>query len=106
MKRHQMRYYLRMREIEVLQYKHAASEDARALSSPRIDSSWSHAGRLYSGKDKDFSQPPKQIEGPQWSYWFAWVLPHVCVPHVVSVVVGLALLYLGIHGALGDNMRW
>ena len=74
MKRLQMRYYLRMREIEVLQYKHASSEDARALSSPRVDSSWSHAGGLYSGKDKDFSYPPKQIEGPQKSYRFAWVL--------------------------------
>src|SRR5918995_4057094 len=72
MKRHQMRYYLRMREIEVLQYKHASSENARALTSPRIDSSWSHAGWLYSGKDKEFSYPPTEIEGPRNTYRLAW----------------------------------
>src|SRR5271165_3730498 len=44
MKRHQMRYYLRMREIEVLQYQAAPDEAAKARSSPRIDSSWSYAG--------------------------------------------------------------
>jgi hypothetical protein len=106
MKRHQMRYYLRMREIEVLQYKHAPSENARALTSPRIDSSWSHAGWLYSGKDKEFSYPPTEIKGPRNSYRLAWFFPHVCLPHVVSVVVGLALLWLGIYGALGDKMQW
>ena len=72
MKRHQMRYYLRMREIEVLQYKHASSENARALTSPRIDSSWSHAGWLYSGKDKEFSYPPTEIKGPRNTYRLAW----------------------------------
>src|SRR5882724_3594968 len=52
MKRHQTRYYLRMREIEVLQYQRVAEEDAKAFSSPRIDSSWSHAGELYNGKEQ------------------------------------------------------
>jgi len=34
MKRHQMRFYLRMREIEVLQYQQGTDESARAFSSP------------------------------------------------------------------------
>src|ERR1035437_642470 len=52
MKRHQMRYYLRMREIEVLQYQRMTPDDVKIFSSPRIDSSWSFAGGLYEGKLK------------------------------------------------------
>lgn len=105
MKRHQMRFYLRMREIEVLQYKRASSEDDRVFSSPRVDSSWSHAGRLYSRKDAN-AYHPEEVRGPRKSYRLVWFFPHVCLPHVVSVIVGLALLYLGAHGELGRDMRW
>jgi hypothetical protein len=104
MKRHQMRYYLRMREIEVLQYERAPEGDARALSSPRIDSSWSYAGELYAGKGAA-GYRPEAIEGPRHSYRFAWLFPHVCFPHVVSVVAGLALLCLAYYGAFGE-MKW
>jgi hypothetical protein len=104
MKRHQMRYYPRMREIEVLRYQTIPDEGDRALSSPRIDSSWSRADDLYSGKvGADYR--PERLEGPRRSYLLAWLLPHVCLPHVVSVVAGLALLCLGIYGRLGD-MGW
>jgi hypothetical protein len=105
MKRHQMRYYLRMREIEVLQYKRAQSYDTRALSSPRIDSSWSHAGWFYSGKDTT-AYHPEVTTGLRKSYQLAWLFPHVCLPHVVSVVAGLVLLCLGIYGVLGNGMKW
>ncbi len=104
MKRHQMRYYFRMAEIEVIQYKRASSEEARAMSSPRIDSSWSYAGKLYAGKGSTEYRPEKWT-GSRKSYQLAWLFPHVCLPHVVSVVVGLVLLLLGIFGVLGD-MNW
>ncbi|MGA2475264.1 MAG: hypothetical protein ABSF73_01445 [Terriglobia bacterium] len=104
MKRHQMRYYLRMREIEVLQYQRVPGEDAKAFSSPRIDSSWSYAGVLYK-KEQKAEYRPQAIRGPRESYRFAWFFPHVFLPHLVSVLAGLVLLYFGIHGSLG-KMTW
>jgi uncharacterized membrane protein len=104
MKRHQMRYYLRMREIEVLQYQQLLGEDAKAFSSPRIDSSWSYAGALYEGKQKSDYRPVR-VRGPRKSYRFAWFFPHVFLPHLVSVLAGLVLLLYGIRGSLGA-MKW
>ncbi len=99
-----MRYYLRMREIELLQYERAPDEDAKASSSPRIDSSWSHAQGVYSGKQK-WEYRPVPIHGPRQAYRFAWFFPHVFMPHLVSVIAGLVLLFFGRHGTLGE-MKW
>ena len=104
MKRHQMRYYLRMREIEVLQYQRSVDESARELSSPRIDSSWSYAGVLYAGTGPSAYQPVS-VRGPRGSYRLAWFFPHVFLPHLVSVLAGLVLLMLAIRGSLG-GMTW
>lgn len=104
MKRHQMRYYLRMREIEVLQYERISGDHAKAFSSPRIDSSWSHAGAVYAGKLKA-GTPPVLVRGPRKSYRFAWFFPHVFLPHLLSVLAGLVLLLCAIRGSLG-NMSW
>lgn len=102
-KRHQMRYYLRMREIEVLQYQ-MSPEDAKAFSSPRIDSSWSYAGVLYEGKRKGEYQPVA-VRGPRKSYRFAWFFPHVFLPHLISILAGLVLFLYGTRGSLG-KMTW
>jgi len=104
MKRHQMRYYLRMREIEVLQYERVTPQDAKTFSSPRIDSSWSYAGVLYEGKQKG-GYHPVAVRGPRKSYRFAWFFPHVFLPHLVSVLAGLMLFLYGIRGSLG-KMTW
>jgi hypothetical protein len=104
MKRHQMRYYLRMREIEVLLYQ-SASVDGKALSSPRTDSSWSHADALYKGKTTTAVCQPAPVRGPRKSYCFAWFFPHVFLPHLVSVLAGLVLFLCGIYGSLG-KMTW
>lgn len=88
MKQHQMRHYFRMAEIEVIQYKCAPDEDARATSSPRIDFSWSYAGKVYTGKDPEVDYPTERT-GTSRTYKLAWFFPHVCFPHVVSVVSGL-----------------
>ena len=104
MKRHQMRYYLRMREIEVLQYRRATPEGAKAFSSPRIDSSWSYAGKLYEGEQKE-DYKPAAVRGPQNSYRLAWFFPHVFLPHLVSVLAGLVLLLFGMRGSVG-KMMW
>lgn len=103
-KRHQMRFYFRMREIEVLRHKSASEENTGDRSSPRIDSSWSYAGVLYSQKSEP-KYRPVEIVGPRRSYKLAWFFPHVLLPHIVSVVTGLVLLYFGIHGVFG-KMSW
>ena len=74
MKQHQMRYYLRMREIEVLRYNQAVDEKGREASSPRIDSSWVHAGALYAGK-RTADYYPKISKGPRKSYQWACFFP-------------------------------
>lgn len=104
MKRHQMRYYVRMREIELLQYQRMTPDDAKVFSSPRIDSSWSFAGDLYEGK-QDGDYRPVGISGPRKSYQLVWCLPNVFLPHVISVLAGLALFAYGRHGSLG-TMTW
>ncbi len=93
MKRHQMRFYYRMREIEVIRYKQQQS-DKKEESTPRIDSSWSVAGSIYNGKfEGDYV--PVIIKGSRKSYQWAWFFPHVMLPHVVSVVIGAILFALG-----------
>jgi hypothetical protein len=104
MKRHQMRYYLRMREIEVLQYQRMTRDDIKIFSSPRIDSSWSFAGGLYEGKQKG-DYRPMAIRSSRSSYRFAWFLPNVFLPHAVSVFAGLALIFCAVRGLFG-SMSW
>jgi hypothetical protein len=104
MKRHQMLFYVRMREIEVLNYERIADQSAKALSSPRIDSSWFYAKKLYAGEEeKGYS--PEFMKGPVWSYRLAWFFPHVFLPHLVSVFAGLILLHLSVRGYFG-SMSW
>ena len=90
MKRHQMRYYLRMREIEVLQYQRVIGDDAKAFSSPRIDSSWSYAGILY--EQQQAAEYRLVVDpGPRMSYRFVWFYPHVFLPHLISFLAGVVL---------------
>lgn len=102
MKRHQMRYYLRMREIEVLQFE-KSPDDAKNFSSPRIDYSWTIAATVYSrGRGSPF---PSSAEEKRISYLLAWLFPHVLLPHIVSIIAGVVLFFLGLKGYLGE-MGW
>lgn len=104
MKRHQMRFYPRMREIEVLQYQRGIDESTKAFSTPRIDSSWSYASVLYAGKYNS-EYRPIAIRSSQNSYRAVWFFPHVFLPHLVSIIAGFVLLAFGIQGSLG-SMTW
>lgn len=88
MKRHQMRYYSRMREIEVLCYQSVPNE--HETSTPRIDSSWAHADLLYTGKAGPH-YTTQMRSGPLRSYRLVWGFPHIMLPHVVSVIAGIVL---------------
>ena len=104
MKRHQMRYYIRMREIEIRQYDRITEENTKILSSPRIDSSWNYARKIYWGKEISDSRP-LEVKGLKLSYLFAWFMPHVALPHIISFVAGLLLFYYGYKNCFGD-MTW
>lgn len=97
MKRHQMRYYPRMREIEVNRCTRASAEERR-VSAPRIDWSWAQAKAVFRGRLKQPSAP--EFYPRTKSYPFAWLMPHVALPHVITLFIGVALFAMGLCGHL------
>jgi hypothetical protein len=97
-KRHQMRYYPRMREIEVNRYATAPDRD-RVLSAPRIDWSWAQADRLLRGLVKASTSAPTPSTASA-SYRRAWLQPHVAMPHAITCLLGFMLFVLGALGYL------
>lgn len=97
-KRHQMRYYPRMREIEVARYERAPEKE-RQFSAPRIDWSWVQARGVFTGAAPGVSQGPKP-SGPNKAYLRAWLLPHVSMPHAITFAIGIALFFIGLFGGL------
>lgn len=100
-KRHQMRHYLRMREIEVNRYVRA-DPVLKSMSSPRIDWSWQQAHGILTGKEKTdvLAVPSYRQKGA--SYRRTWAFPHVAFPHVITLLVGIALFLLGCWHKLED----
>ncbi|KQY25462.1 hypothetical protein ASD16_08665 [Cellulomonas sp. Root485] len=100
-KRHQVRYYPRMRQIEAWS---ATSSDLRLgavpVSAPRIDSAWTAAGRDDPATALD--EPPREMTSDEirrLRRHVAW-LPHVFVPSAFAVVLGLALTVVAATGSL------
>ena len=89
MKRHQIRYYRRMREIEV---------EAAELGAPgpRIDWSWTYSFRDVPGPVRPITAQQVQtlLRNAPW-------LPWVFLPHAVAVALGLALFVLALLGWAG-----
>ncbi len=94
-KRHQMRYYPRMREIEVNRYV-SQGVSPPSISSPRIDWSWHRAAAILSGKIKAGSDVAVSLSGPDLFYRLPWVLPHVALRNFITFVIGLVLFWRGI----------
>ncbi len=92
MKRHQMRYYVRMREIEVISFDISKIElsEGSLVSTPLIDWSWERAYK----KGKKAWTPPK-LHHSRTAYTFAWFLPQVFLPHLLTVIAGGLLFVLG-----------
>lgn len=103
-KRHQMRYYFRMRQIEVLRYQEAEARAQGSSSTPRIDSSWSAAGRVYSGQH--VHGHPVMSTGPHTSYRYTWLFGHVMLPHILSVGAGIVFFLCAHSGYLGFGPGW
>ncbi len=95
LKWHQMRYYSRMRDLEVTSFhlNHLTVGDIR-VSSPRIDWYWGFSGRPGS---EDWRAADPRRRTPDEIYRMLrrapW-MPHVLLPHAVAVLIGL-LLFVG-----------
>ncbi|MEM7033338.1 MAG: hypothetical protein AAF629_27540 [Chloroflexota bacterium] len=100
-KRHQMRFYSRQREIEVICFAlfNFDLPDKTKSSTPQIFWGWSNAPAYFAGAAKDASSPPKQY-GNNIAYWMAGFFPHVAFPHVITVIFGMMLFVLGVIGWL------
>jgi type IV secretory pathway TrbD component len=91
-KRHQMRYYPRMRQIEVdCSRLNRLTLGEATLSAPRIDWAWTDAGRKAS-RMRSWKEPepltPDEIVRMLHN---TPLMVHVLLPHVIAAVVGLAL---------------
>jgi hypothetical protein len=89
MKHSQMRYYLRMRDIEV------ALEDETGAFAPVIDWTWTKAPeRFRSGKDAEPVQPYGKVAG--YNILRILFYPAVMLPHIVTVLLGTVLFVLAL----------
>ncbi len=97
-KRHQMRYYARMRDIEV-----AAAHLNRlqlegdglppiTTSAPLIDWSWGFPGRPDEGDWRDQSPSRRTADNVRRNLRRAPWMAHVALPHVLAVFLGVALM--------------
>lgn len=98
MKRHQMRYYVRMREIEVIgaELSQGALQDKKRASSPLIDWSWQEAPGVFA-KGGRTPLPPVEYGSPNPYTAYAWAafFPHVFLPHLITALAGGVLFVLG-----------
>lgn len=97
MKRHQMRFYVRMREIEVIGSTLSAIKlpDGSQVSTPLIDWSWEKATEAFKGNVEEKWPPPERYKRKS-AFALTWALPHVFLPHLITVVVGGVLFILGL----------
>ncbi len=101
-KRHQMRSYVRMRDIEVTLWEAAAEPlpDGTIVSSPLVDWAWKLANDYYGGRALG-SLPKPERYGERESYRRTWIFGAIALPHVIAFVAGLFLFVLGFVGRLG-----
>ncbi len=103
---HQMRFYPRMRAIEVICYgQFGISSESEKLSSPLIDWSWTIAPQEHGSRRShgfDLNKPERYVPttprtrlGRLWKLTRTVRYPHVALPHAISVVAGLTLFMLG-----------
>ena len=90
MKGYQMRYYPRMRAIEVSQHN---NKDCK--SPPSIDYAWTISEEILSGKKEKEKINDTPILRKKYKYynWY-YRARTVAFPHVVSVLLGLVFTYL------------
>jgi hypothetical protein len=104
-KMHQMRYYPRMGDIELIAYElFRVPTPSGPASSPLLDWGWYTAKLRVRGlKNPDDSglnprEPQSWSETGEGRSAPPWLFPHVMLPHVVAVLIGTVLFVLGLLG--------
>ncbi len=93
-KRHQMRHYFRMLQIEVSRAGLPETSPGH-VSAPRIHWSWMQADDYFRGTLAGYDAPPEFRKEKHKSYLLAWLLPHVALPHAITLALGTLLFFLG-----------
>ena len=104
-KRHQVRYYPRMRQIEAWSAQtDSCLIDGQAASAPRIDAAWTAAGR--SEPAKALRETPREMsdEDIMRSRRNTFWLPHVFLPSALAVALGVFLSLLAAAGIVDIPM--
>lgn len=106
-KRHQMRYYARMRDIEVAA-SHInrltlgqASFNRIITSSPLVDWTWGFPGKKGERDWRDDSPRRRTAANVRGNLRRAPIMAHVALPHLMAVVLGVLLLVGAIVGLPG-----
>lgn len=103
LKGYQMRYYSRMRDVEVAAYSlnRVALDGLGDVSAPRIDMSWGFTGATEDGDWR--TAPPKRrtADEVRRMLQIRYAYPHVMLPHVVAVVLGAVLFFAAASGSWG-----
>jgi hypothetical protein len=102
LKKQQMRFYTRIREIEIIAQKlsNLSLPDGTEIATPQIDWYWKNAPKYFSGSiQSSLPDPVRYSEYPPFEK--TWRFPHVCLPHVITIVTGVILFFLGFLGVLG-----
>lgn len=105
MKRFQMQYYSRMRDIEVASFHlNHLTINGQQVSSPKVDWEWGFNGK--SGEhlpDAPTRRPPENVRN---LLALAPKMPQVYLPHAVAVVLGVVLFLLAVLRVPGfDQMQ-
>ena len=100
MKRHQIRYYARMRDIEVAAFHLNRLElGDQLVSATRVDWYWGFTGR---GDDHRSDAPTRRTsKNVRGMLVRAPWMPHVLLPHMVAVVLGVALFIAAVMEVSG-----
>lgn len=106
-KSHQMRFYPRMRDIEVIARElfGTSGADGRTVSSPLIDWSWTTGRqRLWGGDSKGDPgspqrHPDQQEKTGRLGPLIVLFYPHVFMPHLLTVLAGAVLFAIGLSGS-------
>lgn len=99
-KRHQIQYYARMRDIEVAAYHlNHVRVHGQTVSAPKIDWYWGFTGKT---EDHRSAEPTRRTpENVRRMLRRAPWMRHVLLPHVVAVILGLALFAGALMGVPG-----
>lgn len=103
MKGHQVRYYSRMRDIEVAAYElnAVALGDLGRVSSPRIDVAWGFRGQKGQPDPRTGPLERRTPEQVRLLLLARFVLPHVMFPHAVAVLLGATLFFAAASDSWG-----